>query len=503
MKHSNAQQRNGPALKWWFCFSTLQIQVEEEATTDPVKTRSFRVLQQEGDEFQRADDVTKKDSTRTDQGTLGMEKMKHRILRVTLRKCDQVQHSDDVKKKGSTETQPPLVELTDHLTLEKKKPRLSRKICFICLAAFASVEAANDHLKANHQDVDGRYICPLPGCSLSLVSRDACRYHINMHSQKTRHKCIACEVVFDDLRTLKNHMKASHQDAQGRYICFIPGCSWSHLDRGQYRSHMTNHSKSVCQFCGKLYARYDLTKHILLRHKEKRFTCDLCGFRTSAKTDLQKHITVTHSDERRFSCAVCRMMFKDKKGLKLHSVTHNTEPPFRCSDCGRGFNKESLYTQHKGTHLGIFPFECSICGKKFLHNAAMKLHRLKHSSVIKFGHSARSPAISDLQKHTIPVHSDERPFLCGVCGKLFKDKKGLNQHSVIHSAEPPFKCPDCGRGFNRETNIAQHRRLHLGTGIFPFECTICGEKFRHNATMKHHRLNHASVIKFGHSAVSE
>ncbi|CAJ0839940.1 7034_t:CDS:2, partial [Entrophospora sp. SA101] len=78
------------------------------------------------------------------------------------------------------------------------------------------------------------------------------------------------------------------------------------------------------------------------------------------------------------------------------------------------------------------------------------------------------------------------------CGKSFRCKSSLNQHSKI---EKDIKCeyPGCNKAFYFNGNLLKHMRYHLGIKNFKCEYPGCAKAFYQNSHLLDHTRRHLGI----------
>uniref|UniRef100_A0AC34QSM2 C2H2-type domain-containing protein n=1 Tax=Panagrolaimus sp. JU765 TaxID=591449 RepID=A0AC34QSM2_9BILA len=107
--------------------------------------------------------------------------------------------------------------------------------------------------------------------------------------------------------------------------------------------------------------------------------------------------------------------------------------------------------------------------------------------VVKCDYCPKKYNLSQIENHRNECRSI-RCHECPQCGKRFKARGGLQQHSRIHLQERSYGCRFCPKRFTQKSHLDQHERIH--TGLKPFQCQFCGRSFRQRSQQIGHEATH-------------
>jgi KRAB domain-containing zinc finger protein len=267
-------------------------------------------------------------------------------------------------------------------SLDKKPARrkYTRQLCQICNREYNNINAHNRRVHQRSR----RHQCDL--CPLAFFTPREIRLHMPVH-QKYREKnilCNYCNKAFLTKTTLKSHVDSQHlkqnliyceicgQSFQVNHSCFLriadfltylnrfqsnymyrthvrhrhtnerpyqcDKCSYSGLNYGAIRGHMTNvHMVRgfKCVYCLEVLPSEEAyTEHLAQFHKsmKRQYKCTYsdCAKMFWKVWQVQEHINKFHLNARRYGCNTCSRYFRDRKTLDGHIISAHLKMVFSC-----------------------------------------------------------------------------------------------------------------------------------------------------------------------------
>ncbi|XP_067947992.1 zinc finger protein 3 homolog [Watersipora subatra] len=252
--------------------------------------------------------------------------------------------------------------------------------------------------------------------------------------------------------------------------------------------------------------------------------CPHCEMSFMRMFELQRHITVRHTNEKLFECGECGKRFALKLYLKNHIRSRHqpdSEKPYGCRHCGYRCILQSMLNRHMERHINDKNFKCEVCGQYFHTVKHLELHMYKHQEknleCVYCNYKTANPY--KLSSHT-KIHTSNEVFNCDQCSFKTKVKTELNKHKLNSHCEMEYTCDTCQLSFKRITNLKRHMYVHQNKNLVcnyegcnwrtadPYEhkrherehiegkkhvCDICGFKFHRSFDLKKHRKVHLKV----------
>ncbi|XP_054913463.1 zinc finger protein 37 homolog isoform X2 [Poeciliopsis prolifica] len=385
-------------------------------------------------------------------------------------------------------------------------PKKTRNfVCFICKEQVSKKLRA--HIKNHFPDKD--YSCPQCGTKYKLLSslerhlKKTCfEYHLkNVDPTKPEEtqnlsKCDKCGVAFQYKISLQKHLLTHHE-----LYCSV--CRTVLRDGETLARHKTAHTPFQCTRCDQTFTVFKhLVRHFENTHQmSKPFKCNHCPKISPKLNALIRH-EWQHTGHLPFQCGQCSLKFKSFSYLLSHEKVHKGEKPCLCSECGKTFaHRSNLYRHIRLIHSASRNeknYSCSQCEKIFKEKATLIRHqRTKHLQQLfrrECPYCSKMVAPSTLARHKM-MHMGQSPFKCTTpdCESAYRTASELKRHVLLHHTnERPHKCDVCGKGFVRLGDLNLHAKIH--TKERPFVCHICGKAFLKSYSMfRHKRLLHSSV----------
>ena len=252
----------------------------------------------------------------------------------------------------------------------------------------------------------------------------------------------------------------------------------------------------------KEYKKWDIWKH-WNKDTNGCCTCKHCGVVRAKGAEqlknLRKHVTALHIDQLDEDHQERIRSTRTRKNQiwKHFSALDEKGQLFSCNLCNSSVfadkaPKIKMLHQHMldvhDIHTMQSEFMCSYCGKNFKSKHQMKDHTATHTGNFKYvcpHEGCKKGFMSNFQyQQHLRIHKGEKPYLCTFCGLSFHFKNSWKNHVANHTGKFNFFCSVCEKGFAIKSALDFHFRIH--TGEKPYKCEQCGQGFHRRDHLKRH-----------------
>uniref|UniRef100_A0A8D9F501 Zinc finger protein 85 n=1 Tax=Cacopsylla melanoneura TaxID=428564 RepID=A0A8D9F501_9HEMI len=401
-----------------------------------------------------------------------------------------------------------------------KKKTLSRKTegkntntplltCWYCNQKFEAKSILCAHIQIEHGCVLFSnpdlvwYACHICRDRLYMRTQDIVKHLRNIHEelnvqiednvvkslQDVCSSCVKCGTMCVLTKTCPKH-KLKVKTGADEYLNSNVPSECGHHDASIDKCH----SCQRCQFSSN--ECHQLWEHMFSEHKSKgnALLCNLCvNVRVPIKnaTVLQRHMRHIHKKLVKLQITPRHDDLKEKCKILMDG-----SEMFKCPECGALLKNVWSLREHIMIHTGERPHICQICNKSFRNRGKLNVHGKRvHEQVRPHQCKYCGRTFSDSSNLTVHIrtHTDEKKYMCELCGAEFKQWASLYNHKFTHN-NVKFKCTYCEKVYNNPSNLQRHMKSHTDDSLYI--CEVCGKDFGTSRYLKRHKDTHNTVNTF-------
>ncbi|KAJ8706615.1 hypothetical protein PYW07_012693 [Mythimna separata] len=188
------------------------------------------------------------------------------------------------------------------------------------------------------------------------------------------------------------------------------------------------------------------------KYLEAEFKCYNCALGFLFKDTYQAHMMRHEESNGEYLCSLCSLRFATGAVLRSHSALHSVR--YRCCRCSEHIRARQTHTHAKYCHDTVSAYTCHLCGRVFQDASGLQQH-LKRFHMTK---------------------TSNRTYSCSVCGKSYSNQAAVRTHMIKH-IHRKFSCDQCPSIFSSPYTLAQHKKKHTEpttTETKEHYCTPCG-----------------------------
>ncbi|KAG6461163.1 zinc finger imprinted 3-like [Manduca sexta] len=194
------------------------------------------------------------------------------------------------------------------------------------------------HLNSNENNLESE-ICYI--CAKLCKTPKALKVHLNSHEDKT---CPYCQKVLKSNSYFNKHVQGHITNVKKKrkiihYYCDV--CPYKTINKRDLKCHNYKAHLHIrpyqCENCPKsFYKKSNLTEHLLIHDRSKRFICELCGIHFSVKRSLIQHLML-HEGRRDYECKFCKRKFVSNSRKNEHIKRSHSNKCHNCPYCSKKF----------------------------------------------------------------------------------------------------------------------------------------------------------------------